>query len=137
MLRALRESPGVLLVDEIDRADDEFEAFPEVLSTWSVTIPELGTVVAATPPVVVLTSNRTRELHDALNGGVSITGWSILAPNAELAIVPRAHTRGAGGPCGTGGPGGARHALRHRGLLKPPGSPRPGLGQALQTHWRP
>ncbi len=57
----------MLLVDEIDRADDEFEAFLlEVLSTWQVTIPELGTVTAATPPVVVLTSNRTRELHDAL-----------------------------------------------------------------------
>ena len=67
VLRALRESPVVLLVDEIDRADDEFEAFLlEVLSTWQVTIPELGTVAAATPPIVVLTSNRTRELHDAL-----------------------------------------------------------------------
>src|SRR5690348_9488280 len=67
VLRALRESPVVLLVDEIDRADDEFEAFLlEVLSTWQVTIPELGTVTAATPPIVVLTSNRTRELHDAL-----------------------------------------------------------------------
>ncbi len=67
VLRALQESPAVLLVDEIDRADDEFEAFLlEVLSTWQVTIPELGTVSAATPPVVVVTSNRTRELHDAL-----------------------------------------------------------------------
>jgi MoxR-like ATPase len=57
----------VLLVDEVDRADDEFEAFLlEVLSTYQVSIPELGTVAAATPPVVVLTSNRTRELHDAL-----------------------------------------------------------------------
>ncbi|MDX6302051.1 MAG: hypothetical protein QOF53_3265 [Nocardioidaceae bacterium] len=67
VLRALRESPAVLLVDEIDRADDEFEAFLlEVLSTYQVTIPELGTVSAATPPIVVLTSNRTREVHDAL-----------------------------------------------------------------------
>ena len=67
VLRALRESPVVLLIDEIDRADDEFEAFLlEVLSTWQVTIPELGTITAATPPIVVLTSNRTRELHDAL-----------------------------------------------------------------------
>ena len=67
VLRALRESPCVLLIDEIDRADDEFEAFLlEVLSTWQVTIPELGTVSAVTPPLVVLTSNRTRELHDAL-----------------------------------------------------------------------
>jgi MoxR-like ATPase len=67
VLRALRESPAVLLVDEIDRSDDEFEAFLlEVLSTYQVTIPELGTVTAATPPVVLLTSNRTREVHDAL-----------------------------------------------------------------------
>ena len=67
VLRALRESPAVLLVDEIDRADDEFEAFLlEVLSTYQVTIPELGTIRATTPPIVILTSNRTRELHDAL-----------------------------------------------------------------------
>ncbi|WP_308491658.1 AAA family ATPase [Microbacterium terrisoli] len=67
ILRALKESPAVLLVDEIDRADDEFEAFLlEVLSTNQVTIPELGTITAAVPPIVVLTSNRTRELHDAL-----------------------------------------------------------------------
>jgi MoxR-like ATPase len=57
----------VLLIDEIDRADDEFEAFLlELLSDFQVTIPELGTVVASRRPLVVLTSNRTRELHDAL-----------------------------------------------------------------------
>lgn len=67
VLAALQQSPAVLLVDEVDRADDEFEAFLlEVLSTYQVSIPELGTVAAATPPIVVLTSNRTRELHDAL-----------------------------------------------------------------------
>jgi MoxR-like ATPase len=67
VLAALRDAPAVLLVDEIDRADDEFEAFLlEVLSTYQVSIPELGTYTAAVPPVVVLTSNRTRELHDAL-----------------------------------------------------------------------
>jgi MoxR-like ATPase len=67
ILRALREAPVVLLVDEIDRADDEFEAFLlEVLSTSQVSIPEFGTVTAAAPPIVVLTSNRTREVHDAL-----------------------------------------------------------------------
>ena len=67
VLRALREAPCVLLIDEIDRADDEFEAFLlEVLSTWQVTVPEVGTITAPTPPIVVLTSNRTRELHDAL-----------------------------------------------------------------------
>lgn len=67
VLAALQQAPAVLLVDEVDRADDEFEAFLlEVLSTYQVTIPELGTVRAAVPPYVVLTSNRTRELHDAL-----------------------------------------------------------------------
>jgi len=59
--------PVVLLIDEVDRADDEFEAFLlEFLSDFAVTIPELGTVSAERPPIVVLTSNRTRELHDAL-----------------------------------------------------------------------
>src|SRR3954467_8340195 len=67
VLRALRSPNAVLLVDEIDRADDEFEAFLlEVLSTNAVTIPEFGTVRAEHPPLVVLTSNRTREVHDAL-----------------------------------------------------------------------
>jgi MoxR-like ATPase len=59
--------PPVLLVDEIDRADDEFEAYLlEVLSDWQITVPELGVFRAAVPPVVVLTSNRTRDVHDAL-----------------------------------------------------------------------
>jgi MoxR-like ATPase len=67
LLRALTEAPCVLLVDEIDRADDEFEAFLlEVLDENAVTIPELGEIRAATPPLVVLTSNRTRDVHDAL-----------------------------------------------------------------------
>jgi MoxR-like ATPase len=67
ILRAIEHSPSVLLIDEIDRADDEFEAFLlEVLADNAVTIPELGTIRADTPPVVVLTSNRTREVHDAL-----------------------------------------------------------------------
>jgi MoxR-like ATPase len=67
VLQALQQTPSVLLIDEVDRADDEFEAFLlEVLSTFQVSIPELGTVCASTPPIVVLTSNRTRELHDAL-----------------------------------------------------------------------
>jgi len=60
-------SKAVLLVDELDRADDEFEAFLlEILSEFAVTIPEVGRVVAETPPAVIVTSNRTRELHDAL-----------------------------------------------------------------------
>ena len=67
ILQAIEHSPSVLLVDEIDRADDEFEAFLlEVLAENSVTIPELGTISAAHPPLVVITSNRTREVHDAL-----------------------------------------------------------------------
>jgi MoxR-like ATPase len=59
--------PPVLLIDELDRADEPFEAFLlEVLSDWQITIPEFGTVRAAKPPIVVLTSNRTREIHDAV-----------------------------------------------------------------------
>jgi MoxR-like ATPase len=67
LLQALEHTPCVLLVDEIDRADDEFEAFLlEVLSDAAITIPELGRIAAVSPPVAVLTSNRTREVHDAL-----------------------------------------------------------------------
>ncbi|MFM7488760.1 MAG: AAA family ATPase [Actinomycetota bacterium] len=69
VLRALEPAAArpVLLIDEIDRADDEFEAYLlEVLSDYQVTIPEIGTVRAAVPPIVVLTSNRTRDVHDAL-----------------------------------------------------------------------
>jgi MoxR-like ATPase len=68
LLRAIRAGDrAVLLIDELDRADDEFEAFLlEILSDYTVTVPEIGTIAAETPPVVVVTSNRTRELHDAL-----------------------------------------------------------------------
>jgi MoxR-like ATPase len=68
LLAAVRAGErAVLLIDEIDRADDEFEAFLlEVLSDYQISIPEIGTIKAETPPLVVLTSNRTRELHDAL-----------------------------------------------------------------------
>lgn len=69
LLRAIdnRDTPAVLLIDEIDRADDEFEAYLlEVLSDFQITIPELGTYRAITPPIVILTSNRTRDVHDAL-----------------------------------------------------------------------
>ncbi|MBA2377129.1 MAG: MoxR family ATPase [Rubrobacter sp.] len=70
LLQALEhhgDYPPVLLIDEVDRADDEFEAFLlEILSDYSVTIPELGTIHAERPPVVIITSNRTREVHDAL-----------------------------------------------------------------------
>jgi MoxR-like ATPase len=68
LLRAVRAGDrAVLLIDEIDRADDEFEAFLlEVLSDFQISIPEIGTVACERPPLVILTSNRTRELHDAL-----------------------------------------------------------------------
>jgi MoxR-like ATPase len=68
LLKAIRSgAAAVLLIDELDRADDEFEAFLlEVLSDFAVTVPELGTIAASEPPAVVITSNRTRELHDAL-----------------------------------------------------------------------
>lgn len=69
VLRALEPTPvpPILLIDEIDRADDEFEAYLlEVLSDFQVTIPELGTFTAPRPPIVILTSNRTRDVHDAL-----------------------------------------------------------------------
>ncbi|MDF9714635.1 MoxR family ATPase [Nocardioides sp. ChNu-153] len=119
LLRSL-ERPSVLLVDELDRADDEFEAFLlELLSDFSVTIPEYGTVRAEVPPVVVVTSNRTREVHDALKRRcyyhwvehpdlareVEIVRRSVPAASAELAAgVARVVAR-----------------LREGDLLKPPG----------------
>ena len=70
LLRAIEESkekPCVLLIDEVDRSDEEFEAFLlELLSDFQITVPEIGTISAANRPVIILTSNRTRELHDAL-----------------------------------------------------------------------
>jgi MoxR-like ATPase len=82
-LEAEADQPVVLLIDEIDRADDEFEAFLlEFLADFAVTIPELGTITAARPPTVFLTSNRTRELHDALKRRC-LYHW-IDYPSAEL-----------------------------------------------------
>jgi MoxR-like ATPase len=67
LLQALEGEPAVLLIDELDRADEPFEAFLlEVLADFQVTVPELGTIRAETPPIVVITSNRTREVHDAI-----------------------------------------------------------------------
>ncbi|MEZ5174738.1 MAG: MoxR family ATPase [Acidimicrobiia bacterium] len=71
LLQAIRHSaegdPTVLLIDELDRADEEFEAYLlEILSEFQITIPEIGTIRAETPPIVVITSNRTREIHDAV-----------------------------------------------------------------------
>jgi MoxR-like ATPase len=82
------EEPVVLLIDEVDRADDEFEAFLlEFLSDFAVTIPELGTVVARQRPVVILTSNRTRELHDALKRRCLYHWIDYPTPERERAIV--------------------------------------------------
>ncbi|WP_317446828.1 MoxR family ATPase [Streptomyces collinus] len=90
LLQALQTHPAVLLVDEIDRADDEFEAFLlELLSEYSVSIPELGTLRAEEPPVVVLTSNRTREVHDALKRRCLYHWFDHPSFGRELAIVRR------------------------------------------------
>jgi len=67
LLRAIERPGSVLLIDELDRSDEEFEAFLlEILSDFQITIPEIGTIKAERPPVVIVTSNRTREVHDAL-----------------------------------------------------------------------
>jgi MoxR-like ATPase len=89
LLRALRAGPSaVLLIDELDRADDEFEAFLlELLSDFSVTIPELGTIAATEPPAVVVTSNRTRELHDALKRRCLYHWIDFPSLEREVAIV--------------------------------------------------
>jgi MoxR-like ATPase len=79
---------AVLLIDEIDRADDEFEAFLlEVLSDFQISIPEIGTIRAESPPLVVLTSNRTRELHDALKRRCMYHWIDYPAPEREVEIV--------------------------------------------------
>jgi MoxR-like ATPase len=89
LLQALENSGDtVLLIDEIDRADDEFEAFLlEFLADFAVTIPELGTVTAADPPLVILTSNRTRELHDALKRRCLYHWIDYPTPEREREIV--------------------------------------------------
>jgi MoxR-like ATPase len=79
---------AVLLIDEVDRADDEFEAFLlELLSDFQVTIPEIGTVSAESKPIVILTSNRTRELHDALKRRCLYHWIGFPSPDRELEIV--------------------------------------------------
>jgi MoxR-like ATPase len=97
LLDAVEEpGPVVLLIDEIDRADDEFEAFLlEFLSDFTVTIPELGTISTEQRPVVVLTSNRTRELHDALKRRCLYHWIDYPAPERERQIV---HARIPGVP---------------------------------------
>jgi MoxR-like ATPase len=123
LLRALdnREGPPpVLLIDEIDRADDEFEAFLlEILSDFAVTVPELGTFAAEVPPVVVLTSNRTRDLHDALKRRCLYHWVDHPDIDREVAIVrlrvPEASQRLARQVAAAIG------ALRELDLYKPPG----------------
>jgi len=89
LLQAVRAGDScVLLIDEIDRADDEFEAFLlELLSDFQVTIPEVGTIEAQSRPIVILTSNRTRELHDALKRRCLYTWIGFPEPEREIDIV--------------------------------------------------
>jgi MoxR-like ATPase len=98
LLRALRHPgprPAVLLIDEIDRADDDFEAFLlELLGEAAVTIPELGTIRATHPPIIVLTSNRTRDLHDAVKRRCLYYWIDYPSQQRELEIVRR-RVRGA------------------------------------------
>ena len=123
LLRAIDHSDGpspVLLIDEIDRADDEFEAYLlEVLSDFQITIPELGTYRAATPPVVILTSNRTRDVHDALKRRCLYHWVEHPTFDREVAIVklrvPEAGVNLARQVAG------AVEALRALQLYKPPG----------------
>jgi MoxR-like ATPase len=120
ILQALEQSPATLLIDEIDRADDEFEAFLlEVLGDNAVTIPELGTIRASAPPLVVITSNRTREVHDALKRRC-LYHWLAHPEFArEVAIVrrrvPQASEQLVRGVAA------AVARMREANLLKPPG----------------
>jgi len=123
LLEAVTPRPGpppVLLVDEVDRADDEFEAFLlEVLSDFAVTVPELGTFRASVPPVVVITSNRTRDVHDALKRRC-IYHW-VEHPDfeREVAIVRLRAPEVA--PLLARQVAAAAQELRELGLYKPPG----------------
>jgi MoxR-like ATPase len=121
LLEAVRRgSDAILLIDEIDRADDEFEAFLlEVLSDFQITIPEIGTVRADSPPAVILTSNRTRELHDALRRRC-LYHW-IGYPTAEReAQIVAVRVPGAARQL-TEKVVGAVHRMRELELAKPPG----------------
>src|SRR5207245_6619251 len=83
------QSP-VLLIDEVDRSDEEFEAFMlEVFAEWQVTIPEIGTIKATHPPHVILTSNRTRELSDALRRRCLYPWIDYPTPDKEIRIIAR------------------------------------------------
>lgn len=117
----------VLLIDEIDRADDEFEAFLlELLGDFQVTIPEVGTIRAETRPIVILTSNRTRELHDALKRRCLYTWIGFPPPDREVEIV-RTRLPDVGAAL-AGQVVAAVNRLREMDLEKPPVSPRPSTG---------
>jgi len=112
--------PAVLLIDEVDRGDDEFEAFLfELLADAAVTIPELGTRVAAFPPVVVLTSNRTRDLHDALKRRC-LYHWIDYPDPGRVAAIIRRRVPGAATALTDQVAAGVT-ALRDLDLAKPPG----------------
>jgi MoxR-like ATPase len=112
--------PAVLLIDEVDRADDEFEAFLlELLAESTVTIPELGTRRAAVPPVVVLTSNRTRDLHDALKRRC-LYHWIGYPDAHRVAAIVRRRVPGVGDPLADQVAEAVRR-LRALDLYKPPG----------------
>lgn len=112
--------PAVLLIDELDRADDDFEAFTfELLAESTVTIPELGTVRAAHPPIVVLTSNRTRDLHDALKRRCLYHWIDYPRPDRAVEIVRR-RVPGSAAPLALAAAG-AVARLRSLEVEKPPG----------------
>ncbi|HWD07173.1 MAG TPA: MoxR family ATPase [Amycolatopsis sp.] len=120
LLRALTTAPCVLLVDEIDRADDEFEAFLlQLLDEYTVTIPEYGEVRAEQPPLVVLTSNRTREVHDALKRRCLYHWLEHPDLSREITILRR-RIPGIGETLARQ-VADAVHRLREMDLLKPPG----------------
>ena len=122
LLRALRAGPSaVLLIDELDRADDEFEAFLlEILSEFAVTVPELGTIAADDPPAVVITSNRTRELHDALKRRCLYHWIDFPDLEREVAIIRLRAPEVSDGLARS--VAGAVARLRGLDLLKPPGA---------------
>ena len=121
LLEAVRQGDqAVLLIDEVDRADDEFEAFLlELLSDFQISIPELGTITADSSPVVILTSNRTRELHDALRRRCLYhwIGYPTAEREAEIVAV---RVPGAAGQL-TGKVVAAVQRLRELDMAKPPG----------------
>ncbi|WP_432828261.1 AAA family ATPase [Dactylosporangium sp. CA-092794] len=120
LLRAIERAPCVLLVDEIDRADDEFEAYLlELLADAAVTVPELGRIVADVPPVVVVTSNRTREVHDALKRRCLYHWVTHPTPEREAAIL-RARLPGVAERLADA-VAAATARLRTLDLVKPPG----------------